>query len=230
MRGKRLVPCEAGGRLGLIPAHAGKTAEKPCESTSRWAHPRACGENLGLFFDEAREEGSSPRMRGKHAAETSVGLAERLIPAHAGKTQAWAWLVQGAGAHPRACGENGAVDLAARPALGSSPRMRGKQARVWKSRSPTRLIPAHAGKTGYDCVAAVFAGAHPRACGENPWATPRPFLRYGSSPRMRGKQGRNRRPAALQGLIPAHAGKTRPPVVHRRRKRAHPRACGENHS
>ena len=65
MRGKRLVPCEAGGRLGLIPAHAGKTAEKPCESTSRWAHPRACGENTPPRRRSDWRKGSSPRMRGK---------------------------------------------------------------------------------------------------------------------------------------------------------------------
>ena len=50
--------------------------------------------------------GSSPRMRGKLRRTFRLGLARRLIPAHAGKTALFLVLVKGDRAHPRACGEN----------------------------------------------------------------------------------------------------------------------------
>ena len=93
-------------RMGLIPAHAGKTHDAILNQIYAQAHPRACGEN-GEFLGEAfEEEGSSPRMRGKQnfirRASTEIGL----IPAHAGKTDDEVGVPLVEGAHPRACGEN----------------------------------------------------------------------------------------------------------------------------
>ena len=70
--------------------------------------------------------------------------------------------------------------------------------------------------------------AHPRACGENfpcPWIV---SSLAGSSPRMRGKRSSLRSNLMEDGLIPAHAGKTRGEGEKGARERAHPRACGEN--
>ena len=50
----------------------------------------------------------------------------------------------------------------------------------------------------------------------------------GSSPRMRGKQTTSLSVRSKTGLIPAHAGKTGAKQGNQVRKRAHPRACGEN--
>ena len=86
--------------------------------------------------------------------------------------------------------------------------MRGKLNRVWIIEGMDRLIPAHAGKTAQIDAKAAELGAHPRACGENLRLTDRTLSRPGSSPRMRGKHGRQARPQAKHGLIPAHAGKT----------------------
>ena len=49
----------------LIPAHAGKTANRIDNKVSAWAHPRSRGENVDAFnaLDELR--GSSPLTRGK---------------------------------------------------------------------------------------------------------------------------------------------------------------------
>ena len=51
---------------------------------------------------------------------------------------------------------------------------------------------------------------------------------YGSSPRVRGKRRRGRRPCGSSGLIPACAGKTRGGHPVGVRRAAHPRVCGEN--
>ena len=45
VRGKLLLGGLVGDVPGLIPARAGKTWGRGSTSSSRWAHPRACGEN-----------------------------------------------------------------------------------------------------------------------------------------------------------------------------------------
>ena len=167
-------------------------------------------------------------MRGKqnsfHMDANGIGL----IPAHAGKTGLGGLAATLTGAHPRACGENGVVSGDAWPSTGSSPRMRGKLRATLENVADERLIPAHAGKTISFAGSCAPPRAHPRACGEN--ALPA-FHRYdmtGSSPRMRGKPAPLWLALAASGLIPAHAGKTRPTQLAAALNWAHPRACGEN--
>ena len=70
------------------------------------AHPRSCGENLGIHAYDAEGKGSSPLMRGKQSVCHFGCAFQRLIPAHAGKTQRARDLPSWARAHPRSCGEN----------------------------------------------------------------------------------------------------------------------------
>ena len=187
MRGKLLAIELPTDRTGLIPAHAGKTLIRGEYLPNGGAHPRACGENVSMVCVFGFVVGSSPRMRGKPELSAQVMHLCRLIPAHAGKTlrrAGWGIL---RGAHPRACGENPQLDQLPEGFEGSSPRMRGKpHSRSGLSR-PSRLIPAHAGKTTRLDLEPTTARAHPRACGENMEAL-RPLAEgAGSSPRMRGK-------------------------------------------
>ena len=152
--------------------------------------------------------GSSPRMRGKRLIQAVEAVRIRLIPAHAGKTRRF---IRDSGmyaAHPRACGENRQVRASRYVALGSSPRMRGKRARLVRSRRARGLIPAHAGKTPRGRGAVVHEWAHPRACGENLSTDTEDVILAGSSPRMRGKRGPASPGTQERWLIPAHAGKT----------------------
>ena len=91
-----------------------------------------------------------------------------------------------------------------------------------------RLIPARAGKTSADRSQSPYPRAHPRAGGENPRSHSTKREQRGSSPRGRGKPGRQLAGLARQRLIPARAGKTNPARPHRTAGRAHPRAGGEN--
>ena len=52
-------------RLGLIPAHAGKTTTAPSPRYPTWAHPRSRGENPGSGVWDEGGAGSSPLTRGK---------------------------------------------------------------------------------------------------------------------------------------------------------------------
>ena len=73
-------------RLGLIPAHAGKTPSRSVICISLRAHPRSRGENRRSARRSAPASGSSPLTRGKLDKFDHLGVSERLIPAHAGKT------------------------------------------------------------------------------------------------------------------------------------------------
>ena len=92
--------------------------------------------------------------------------------------------------------------------MGSSPRVRGKRFLRGGFRARGRLIPACAGKTGFEVVERVHAWAHPRVCGEN-----------------RRNTADRRLPVRL---IPACAGKTCANSATNTPTWAHPRVCGEN--
>ena len=169
-----------------------------------------------------------------------------IIPAHAGLTA-----IRRAGQperrdHPRACGAhvfNSPADIGG---WGSSPRMRGSLSELSKWRMVRRIIPAHAGLTPRRSRGRRRIGDHPRACGAHHvahsfyliWMGSSPRMRgslsvqlaggivAGSSPRMRGSPTKRRRSMRPMGIIPAHAGLTRPRSWMIACLRDHPRACG----
>ena len=106
MRGKPMYRLTWRLRIGLIPAHAGKTTISLSEVSGERAHPRACGENVVRVRPRFGQLGSSPRMRGKPFRPSRLQRRWGLIPAHAGKTIFWLILLAATTAHPRACGEN----------------------------------------------------------------------------------------------------------------------------
>ena len=158
-------------------------------------------------------------------ARAGVGL----IPARAGKTPGSHCGRPRGAAHPRACGENSIAIFLAPFFLGSSPRVRGKLRPRRLHALRAGLIPARAGKTVCVCCCLGVMGAHPRACGENARRRGGAVPDRGSSPRVRGKPSPVGSSPSASRLIPARAGKTHWATVASRRRRAHPRACGENH-
>ena len=70
--------------------------------------------------------------------------------------------------------------------------------------------------------------AHPRSRGENRWALAWNVPVTGSSPLTRGKRRCSLSVSFVEGLIPAHAGKTRSAVLSPAFAPAHPRSRGEN--
>ena len=192
------------------------------------AHPRSRGENSRVSTMRTSPRGSSPLTRGKPSADDGGERVPRLIPAHAGKTSGILVLGVSGTAHPRSRGENACSRLPRRAGRGSSPLTRGKPRRSRAELSYTGLIPAHAGKTHPVSGAYYLGTAHPRSRGENTssgcWrARPR-----GSSPLTRGKRQPGAPQRAVEGLIPAHAGKTGELCRCAGSRRAHPRSRGEN--
>ena len=146
-RGKLVGLCDTHCRIGLIPAHAGKTPRRVTVPSPDGAHPRSRGENSCSRCVVLAGRGSSPLTRGKPANRIDNNVAM------------WA--------HPRSRGEN-LVRPGRRPAhAGSSPLTRGKHRLVGAASLRDGLIPAHAGKTVRAARGRRPRAAHPRSRGEN---------------------------------------------------------------
>ena len=106
--------------------------------------------------------------------------------------------------------------------------MRGK--RIHKRAVPSLpgITPADAGKTATANRTAQCAEDHPRGCGENHCIIPHSNDTLGSPPRMRGKPVPSVCVAILSRITPADAGKTESTMQTHRRRKDHPRGCGEN--
>ncbi|EDN80065.1 hypothetical protein ACTODO_00501 [Schaalia dentiphila ATCC 17982] len=85
-RGKRVGTTAGAAWQDLIPAHAGKTAQRARANRASAAHPRSRGENSPMRTAISSLAGSSPLTRGKLSGSLFGGFAVGLIPAHAGKT------------------------------------------------------------------------------------------------------------------------------------------------
>ena len=227
-RGKQKEVNRSGRAERLIPALAGKTRQRRRAARLSTAHPRAGGENHRAPRRGRRGAGSSPRWRGKLKHDTTISRLQRLIPALAGKTLVLRPFTADRPAHPRAGGENSGVFWNVKRRSGSSPRWRGKRARLRRSRIRVRLIPALAGKTSDRQGSRPGLRAHPRAGGENLCAPIGYVPVSGSSPRWRGKRSTGHGQDIDAGLIPALAGKTSLHDLARAAREAHPRAGGEN--
>ena len=208
MRGKRQRVNLRKHRLGITPAHAGKTTEGSWISTAKRDHPRACGENIPRPLHNLRVQGSPPRMRGKQRRVVLQYEDRGITPAHAGKTaadnRAGVWRRD----HPRACGENRMSSSESARSSGSPPRMRGKLFGYLALREACGITPAHAGKTRKAVSYWIIRRDHPRACGENMSLTCSSVSLAGSPPRMRGKPVAFYDAIRYGGITPAHAGKT----------------------
>ena len=228
-RGKRRDHPRRPRRRRLIPAHAGKTRSQSLLAVGRSAHPRSRGENIRESKGRSIIAGSSPLTRGKLPSRLAPPYLVRLIPAHAGKTISCSFSFAFASAHPRSRGENVLRRASMSVIAGSSPLTRGKHGRVVAVVGSHRLIPTHAGKTGFRSCVRSSRPTHPRSCGENALEDLAYMPAPGSSPLMRGKLFGGLVRRGLHGLIPAHAGKTGRGSQRTRATRAHPHSRGENY-
>ena len=147
MRGKVLKYFFAIYWIGITPAHAGKSTSNDNPIAKYRDHPRACGEKAAGGGGVTLAEGSPPRMRGKGKQCKFIYHIPGITPAHAGKSSTPQANVYGSGDHPRACGEKVNAMDDARLALGSPPRMRGKEALGRVRAFLPGITPAHAGKS-----------------------------------------------------------------------------------
>ena len=111
-------------------------------------------------------------MRGKRLRGNFYPSTPRIIPAHAGQTVCGSLRAVECTDHPRACGANPLLIIIV----------------TFVRWTTARIIPAHAGQTESLQPKNTVHPDHPRACGANMALLVTCSRRYGSSPRMRGKQ------------------------------------------
>ena len=105
--------------------------------------------------------------------------------------------------------------------------MRGKGIVPCVQRARCGITPAYAGKSCRFLHPAQGFWDHPRVCGEKRTYRCRSDRRPGSPPRMRGKVNGILIGRLCIGITPAYAGKRAPGTATTRRRRDHPRVCGE---
>ena len=175
---------------GIIPACAGNTEFRRMLMISARDHPRVCGEHSSPFQSRFSPAGSSPRVRGTRIGRRATHTPGGIIPACAGNTVADSKSVFPTRDHPRVCGEHRAPPSGGGRRRGSSPRVRGTHCIPHRGRFVPGIIPACAGNTPPPQPENSPTRDHPRVCGEHSGWSGRLDLNRGSSPRVRGTQGR----------------------------------------
>ena len=213
---------------GSIPAWAGETLGglqqlRPCE-----VYPRVGGGNRLTFTAGVAEYGLSPRGRGKRLTPRGRLLITRSIPAWAGETSSIASIAAAIAVYPRVGGGNELSAQVPNLRAGLSPRGRGKRYPFQRSKGDDGSIPAWAGETypdtGFGCCRTVY----PRVGGGNESVPVGCPLRWGLSPRGRGKRTAAAAGDEIDRSIPAWAGETKTDCRKKAQREVYPRVGGGN--
>ena len=147
VRGKEQMEQGAGRLWGITPACAGKRVDARVDLTEVEDHPRICGEKTKPVPAGGILMGSPPHVRGKACGVPLLCQHLGITPACAGKSRSFFVALSAALDHPRVCGEKFWALVRAVMALGSPPRMRGKERCGSGYRAPAGITPACAGKS-----------------------------------------------------------------------------------
>ena len=170
-------------------------------------HPRVCGEKKQIKLGTVDDTGSPPRVRGKGKIMATKYAGQGITPACAGKRCAGQGAVRARQDHPRVCGEKYHTRLPRSTRLGSPPRVRGKALVFLRVGIRHGITPACAGKRGVLSKDYVILVDNQSVCEENSMGSDIMTVRFGSPPRVRGKEFAGNRLARGCGITPACAGK-----------------------
>ena len=186
-----------------------------------------CGEKSRPFVGPCQRSGSPPRVRGKERDVGHLLDAGGITPACAGKSFLPLRSQQPARDHPRVCGEKWPLFARIASAIGSPPRVRGKELETLKAAEKQGITPACAGKSRSGRPRELHRRDHPRVCGEKfsyEWGS---RGRKGSPPRVRGKACCMTQRQRRIRITPACAGKSISTLFPACDGQDHPRVCGE---
>ena len=192
---------------GITPACAGKSKLPLLDYSPAWDHPRVCGEKVVLSIFLVPLMGSPPRVRGKERQQPRKHRVTRITPACAGKSLGCAQGLTRAQDHPRVCGEKVLRFRTLLRCVGSPPRVRGKDFNLLCMDFCPGITPACAGKRHLPATFVPVQRDHPRVCGEKRFLICRQSPRWGSPPRVRGKDEERIEHEITRGITPACAGK-----------------------
>ena len=131
---------------------------------------------------------------------------------------------------PRVCGEKRLCAPPIASAVGSPPRMRGKDFWHYADNYATGITPAYAGKRRCKAAFCAWFWDHPRMCGEKYLRIAVFVLLLGSPPHVRGKASFFGCSRPGDGITPAYAGKSCICLARLLPTWDHPRVCGEKYT
>ena len=86
VRGEACVCRKSTGQERITPACAGRSGSAKSAESSRWDHPRVCGEKPVRRKRAAHRAGSPPRVRGEVDRRAADAIYLRITPACAGRS------------------------------------------------------------------------------------------------------------------------------------------------
>ncbi len=191
----------------FIPARAGIGQRASLQLLPPPVHPRSCGDRVLLFSELAKDNGSSPLVRGSGTAPPTRWCTTAV--------------------HPRSCGDRALASTAGVLLTGSSPLVRGSDRGRKQRLHVGRFIPARA---GIGCWVAKYPKrppVHPRSCGDRIEIGKRLNGSDGSSPLVRGSAPFLRLAPSGSRFIPARAGIGASSAGRSGVATVHPRSCGD---
>ncbi len=153
-----------------------------------------------------KNAGSSPHERGTAGSSARPLHPGRFIPARAGNSASFIFLLQIIAVHPRTSGEQLPVRRSSMWITGSSPHERGTVPNCWGREQRQRFIPARAGNSFLLRLYFGRLSVHPRTSGEQSSTSKNASMPSGSSPHERGTVAHDGQHHALLRFIPARAG------------------------
>ena len=229
-RGKALSASNALRVVRITPACAGKRGGEIVATITVKDHPRMRGEKRADGQPVIPGAGSPPHARGKDNMNLDSGIAKRITPACAGKSDSPQRLQLKLLDHPRMRGEKDGSGVIKWQLLGSPPHARGKVLPAPSIRCKTRITPACAGKSSCSFPQSARYKDHPRMRGEKlifKWSE---VQIKGSPPHARGKGQQSKSRQVETGITPACAGKSIINVTNLLINGDHPRMRGEKNA
>ena len=214
-------------RLRIIPARAGFTVVAHDGADRGRDHPRSRGVYSGSGGRGSGRSGSSPLARGLLDHAPTGTVRARIIPARAGFTGRRGRMAQARPDHPRSRGVYEPADPASHPREGSSPLARGLlPARPGDGLPALGSSPLARGLRRQRPCSCRPGRDHPRSRGVYHQTRNWNAFHVGSSPLARGLPRVLGQHPGHDGIIPARAGFTSPPIRPAILARDHPRSRG----
>ena len=207
-RGRLLRSTGRAACMRSIPACAGETRCDRPESAILRVDPRVRGGDQARYALPIRQQGRSPRARGR-PRPSGVRISQRgSIPACAGETNDRRRRTHRATVDPRVRGGDSMPNSTPNSSAGRSPRARGRPLARRCSVRPNGSIPACAGETGQGPMSPVGLGVDPRVRRGDTSVRISASASSGRSPRARGRLQKIIASGMVGGSIPACAGET----------------------
>ena len=226
VRSRRYPAWTCPGWMRIISACAEQTSPTWPPSSDSGDHLRVCGADNNTENETNMRNGSSPRVRSRPEQPVLPDVHAGIISACAEQTSASPATGRRPWDHLRVCGADGHGLNASQNTLGSSPRVRSRQAPPIFNTIRARIISACAEQTLRRTFCLAPNGDHLRVCGaDGPHGEGR-LGEAGSSPRVRSRPSSTPAETARPGIISACAEQTRAYRVPSDCRQDHLRVCG----